>query len=314
MRVFSKLLSLLLALCFICSIAFSVSADELTSELESNFPANTAESLSLEDTEFSVASILDVPEKPYKIINVVSGIHLYWNAMPNIKKYGVWRSETGRDGTYKWIGNPTTDHFTDVHVQSGTTYYYRITSVDVLTNTHSDKSEAIGITYVSTPDITSRSNSDDGIVLGWQKIDDAAGYAIYRKDSDTSAIWQRVTTINDGDVVNWTDTSVKNKNGTVYKYTIRALAGANSSTLSGCLSGGRTMVRLTGRVFTDISTSTFSAKCTWTTSAYVTGYEIRFISESEEAKTVTIGNYKTGTKTFSDLLSGTIYTIQIRSY
>lgn len=281
-----------------------------------------------------------VPSKPYKIVNTVSGVHVYWKSISGIAKYGVYRSESGANGTYKWIANPTTNHFTDTSVTSGKTYYYKITTVDTLSNTHSSKSEALGITYVTTPDITSRINKGAGIQVGWNKITGATGYAIYRKSYSGSDAWMRVKTIAGNSTFTWIDTSVKNNNGTIYRYTVRALAGSNMSTLSGCRNTGRTMVRLCSRTLTSATKATVTysesllnagvldtsytpsstvttktgIKCKWTTSSAVTGYEVRFMVGSSVYKTYTIGNYNTGTKTFTGLPTGKTYKIQVRSY
>ena len=102
---------------------------------------------------------VEVPDKPYKIVNVVKGVHVYWNDVDGVEKYGLWRSETGKNGTYKWIANPKDNHFTDIGVESGVTYYYKVSSMDPETAQHSEKSEPIGITYVTTPDISSRTNT-----------------------------------------------------------------------------------------------------------------------------------------------------------
>ena len=261
---------------------------------------------------------LSAPAKPYKIANVVSGSHVYWKAVAGAEKYGLWRSEDGRNGTYKWIANPTVPHFTDTTVETGKTYFYKVTAAAADSAgklVHSDMSEAIGITYVSTPDITVRKNTAAGVELGWQRIEGAMGYAIYRKSYDGYDAWVRIGTIEGNETFSWTDESVKNANGTVYRYTIRALAGSDMKTLSGCRNTGRTMVRLSSQVMTGVSQSgATSVLCKWTTSSRVTGYEVRFLVDGEVYKTFTVGNYKTGTKTFTGLESGGEYTVQVRTY
>ena len=260
-------------------------------------------------------TILATPSKPHKITNVVSGVHVYWPAVTGISKYGLWRSETGINGTYKWIANPTVAHFTDTKVESGKTYYYKVTTLDTVNNVHSAKSAAIGITYVATPDITLRVNRATGIGLGWDKISGATGYAIYRKPYDGNSDWVRVATITDPNTLKWDDTSVKTANGTVYKYTIRALAGSNRTILSGCRATGRTMVRLTSRDLNSaVKTGATSIKCNWSTTTQATGYEVRFMVGNTVYKTYTIGNYNTGTKTFTGLKAGQTYKIQVRTY
>lgn len=270
-----------------------------------------SESISPEDDPILPEDIA-IPAKPQPVVNVVSGAKITWTAVSGISKYGVWRSETGINGTYKWLGNPTTPYFTDINVESGKTYYYKITSM--MNGVHSNMSEARGVVFVSTPDITSRINKAAGIQLGWNKIAGATGYAIYHKpyESDT---WTRIATIEGNNTFAWTDESVKANNGTVYKYTIRALADNKMSTLSGCRGAGRTMVRLSSRILNSaVKTSATSIKCNWTTSSAVTGYEVRFMIGEEVYDIYTIGNYKTGVKTFKDLYPGVTYKIQVRSY
>ena len=257
---------------------------------------------------------IPVPAKPHKIVNVVNGVHVYWKNTAGAVKYGLWRSETGKDGTYKWLANPTVPHFTDTKVESGKTYYYKVTAMAAGGN-HGEKSDALGIIYLSTPDITSRVNKAAGITVGWNEITGATGYAIYRKSYSGTDAWVRVGTVEGNSTFTWQDTSVKNNNGTIYKYTVRALGGGDMKTLSGCRNVGRTMARLSSQVLTSATkASSTSILCKWTTSSRVTGYEVRFMVGDTVDKTFTVGNYKTGVKTFTGLKAGQTYTVQVRTY
>ena len=269
----------------------------------------------MSETDFDADAFhVAVPAKPYKIANVVSGIHVYWDAVKNVEKYGIWRSESGPDGPYKWIANPGTNHFTDTTVTSGKTYHYRISSINPATGEHTEKSPAISTIFVSTPDISARYNKAAGIKLEWQPVIGATGYAIYRKSYSGSDAWVRVATIPAGEGLTWTDTSVRNENGTIYRYTIRALAGTDSKILSGCRSTGRTMVRLTSRTLTAVSPASGAIQCSWNTTKSATGYEVRFMLDGKVDAQFTIGNYKTGTKTFTGLTPGRTYQVQVRTY
>ncbi len=310
-RVLSLILALILALGMVPPARASQLPDE-TSPPASEAPVSNTDS-AIPDLDSEKYGI-DVPAKPHKIANVVSGVHVYWKAVQGASKYGLWRSETGVNGTYKWVANPTVPHFTDTNVVSGKTYHYKVTAMNAA-GTHSGKSAAIGTTFVSTPDITIRKNKAAGITLGWEKVDGATGYAIYRKSGSGTDAWVRVATVDGNTTFTWQDTSVKSSNGSVYKYTIRALAGSDRSILSGCRSAGRTMVRLCSQTLTSaVPSGSTSIKCTWTTSGKVTGYEVRFMVNGKVYKTFTVGNYKTGAKTFTDLMSGQTYQIQVRTY
>ena len=268
-----------------------------------------------EITWIGYESDLTTPYKPYKIANVVNGVHVYWNAVDGASKYGLWRSETGASGFYKWMGNPTTNHFTDTKVESGKTYYYCVSTCNPNTNAHSIMSKPIGITYVGTPDITTRMNLAAGVKLTWDTIEGATGYAIYRKPYIGNKDWIRMTTISGNETFTWTDKSVASANGTLYRYTIRALAGFDMKTLSGCRNTGRTMARLTSRTLNSVTkTAATSVKCTWSTTAQASGYEVRFMNGSTVVKQFTVGNYKTGAKTFTGIPTGANYKVQVRSY
>lgn len=269
--------------------------------------------------ELTVIGMKDInnvaPEKPYKIVNVVSGIHVYWKSVGNATQYGVWRSDNGRDGTYKWIANTTAVHYTDTTVASGKTYFYKISVYNANLKKHYDKSEALGMIFVGTPDLTLRVNRSTGIGLGWNKIEGATGYAIYRKTYAGTDSWVRVATIQNPATLTWTDTSVKDNNGTIYRYTVRALGGAKRNYLSGCRTTGRTMVRMTTRTFLNATkVNSTSIKCKWMTTSACDGYEVRFMVGGTVYKTFTIGNFKTYEKTFTGLPAGQTYKVQVRSY
>lgn len=255
-----------------------------------------------------------VPGKP-RVENVVGGIRVKWDAVEGATKYGVWRSETGKNGTYQWLGNPVQTSYLDENPESGTVYYYKITCMDPDTNTHGEKSEARGILFLSTPDFTGRYNKAAGVVLEWNRVKGAQGYGIYRKSFEGTDAWVRIGTVEGNETLNYTDTTVKNNNGVVYRYAVRALGGSDLKTLSGCRSNGRTMVRLTSRVLNGAEfTGEDSIKCSWTTTVQATGYEIRFMNGAKVEELITLGNYKTGVKTIAGLESGNTYKVQVRSY
>lgn len=253
----------------------------------------------------------------YKVTNVVSGVHVYWRATEGADGYYLMRREAGSDGYYTSVATTTGAHYIDTTAVSGKAYDYFVYALRYEGNyTYFDaRSKDVTTTFVATPDITLRVNRATGIGLGWDKIQGATGYAIYRKPYYGNESWVRVATIKDPNTTKWDDTSVKANNGTVYRYTIRALAGEKRNILSGCRNTGRTMVRLTSRALNSATkASVTSIKCTWATTTQATGYEVRFMVGSTVYKTFTVGNYKTGVKTFGGLKAGQTYKIQVRTY
>jgi len=109
---------------------------------------NLCDDYEIEQGEVSALTV--VPEAPYEIKNDETGIHLRWNAVENMTQYGVWRAEmntAGEPGEYVWLGNIDKLEYYDANVVDGTTYYYKITAFDTEMQVHSDKSEAVSITY-----------------------------------------------------------------------------------------------------------------------------------------------------------------------
>ena len=255
---------------------------------------------------------LTIPAAPYKAVNVVSGVHVYWNAVEGTEKYGLWRSDNGPDGYYQWVANPLTNHFTDTKVESGKTYYYCVSSCDPNTNAHSMLSGPIAITYLATPDITQRLNRQPGIQLTWNQIPGATGYRIYRKSYSGTDAWVKVGEVTGNSTLTWVDASAKTPNGQMYKYTVRAVY---NGTLSGCRSAGRSMMRLTSLTTSQVTrTGATSVKVSWNTTKMADGYEIRFMDGNTVVKQFTIGNYKTGVKTFTGIPAGATYKVQVRCY
>ena len=169
--------------------------------------------------------------KPQKIVNVVSGIRLYWDAVEGAQKYGLWRSETGKNGIYKWITNPSVPYFTDTKVESGKTYFYKVSVLNIDQNKHSAKSEALGIKHLSAPNLSTKFNKAVVVQVDWNKIHGATGYAIYRKSYSGNDDWACVATIDGNATFNWVDTSEKESDCSSYRYTVRA---RYKNTLSGC--------------------------------------------------------------------------------
>ena len=168
--------------------------------------------------------------------------------------------------------------------------------------------------FVETPDFTLRVNRSVGIGLSWNKIAGATGYAIYRRSYSGSDAWVRVATVTDGST-SWNDTSVKSKNGSIYRYTVRALAGSDRKTLSGCRSTGRTMVRLMTPTLNSADVSGGGKiKVAWSQNAQGSGYELRLMTDGTVYKIYTLGNNASLSKVVADLPQGTTFKVQVRAY
>ena len=257
---------------------------------------------------------LTAPEMT-NIVNTVKGVHVYWKGTDKLGYgYDLYRSAS-KNGEYVKIASTASTNYTDPKAVSGKTYFYKVKMTAA--GESSDESGTKGIAFVSTPDITIRVNSINGIRLYWEKIPGATGYAIYRKGDGANDAWKRVATIPaDSDLV-WTDLSTKpaSGNGTIFHYTVRALAGADRKTLSGCRNTGRTMVRLNKPVIYSMEKKGDGAVLgTWSRNDKATGYEVRFMIGTEVYKTFVYGKNTIVKKTITGLPTGESFKIQVRSY
>ena len=264
--------------------------------------------------EFTNSYSIQFQKRPeiIKCVNTVQGVHIYWSMPEELQKRVcyIYRSENSGE-SYGPIALGLVGDYVDTDVVSGTQYYYEIRISNELV------SDPYVMTYVDTPDVTTRVNSVGGIRIYWNKINGATGYAIYRKGDGANDKWARVKTIAGNDTFVWTDSSTKpaSCNGTVYHYTIRALAGADRSILSGCRSTGRTMVRLNKPVIYSMTKkSAGTVLGTWSPNDKATGYEVRFMVGTEVYKTFVYGDNTIVKKTISGLPTGKTYKIQVRSY
>lgn len=246
-----------------------------------------------------------------KMSATVQGIHVYWNKVSGAASYTLFRA-TSRNGAYTKLVSTSATNYTDTGVKSGTTYFYKVCA-----NAGDSQSAASGVRgmiFVETPDFTLRVNRSVGIGLSWNKIAGATGYAVYRRSYSGSDAWVRVATVTDGST-SWNDTSVKSKNGSIYRYTVRALAGSDRKTLSGCRSTGRTMVRLMTPTLNSADVSGGGKiKAAWSQNAQGSGYELRLMTDGTVYKIYTLGNNASLSKVVADLPQGTTFKVQVRAY
>lgn len=254
---------------------------------------------------------LDIPVIA-KASNTVSGIHVYWKTVSKATSYTIYRS-VSQNGTYTRLATISAANYTDQNIESGKTYYYKVRAN--MANVQSAASAAKQMTFVATPDITLRVNRSTGVGLGWDRITGATGYAVYRKSYSGSDAWVRVATLTNNATTKWTDPGVRDRNGSVYRYTVRALAGSSRNILSGCRNTGRTMARLiTPALNTASAVSATSLKASWGRNSQADGYEVRLMTGSTIYKTYTVSGASNLEKTVTGLKADTTYKVQVRAY
>ena len=142
-----------------------------------------------------------------------NGITVAWNRTTGAEDYRVYRKTTG-----SWVRLAQTDEssFTDTTADKGVKYTYTIRMV-----THdgdrfmSDYNSGKSILVCDTPEFSSLSNDEQGILLRWNAVKGAYKYRVYYK---AASGWNRLGELTG---TSFTDTSVKD--GETRIYTIRCL-------------------------------------------------------------------------------------------
>ena len=133
-----------------------------------------------------------------------NGIKLTWDAVANAESYNVYRRTSGED--YSLVGSTTDTTYFDSDVEYGVTYFYCVRAVYGGCEGPAS-SEGFSVLDLDATKL-SAANGIDGINLKWDRVDDADGYNIYTFDGSNYLDTTLVTCIDDGDVTEYTDTSV----------------------------------------------------------------------------------------------------------
>lgn len=153
-----------------------------------------------------------------------SSIEVNWKAVNEAYGYRVRRS-TSKNGTYTTVAalkgkNSLT--YRDTNVKTGNKYYYVVEVISMVSGNrgYSGASTAIAGKALERTVITSR-RTDRGanIILAWNKVADATGYQISRKEG-TDGKYQVVGNITDGNITKYTDPT--GDTGKTYYYSVRA--------------------------------------------------------------------------------------------
>lgn len=152
---------------------------------------------------------------------------LSWTAVKNVKKYEVYRSATGKSGSFKKIASPTKTSFVNTGAETGKLYYYRVRAIlkdgtaTWFGNMESTRCD------LPRPNVTATNVAGSGkIKLSWKKIEGAVKYEVYRATSQNG----KYTKLGSTTKLSYTNTSAKA--GTKYWYKVKAIhekSGANSA-------------------------------------------------------------------------------------
>jgi fibronectin type 3 domain-containing protein len=160
----------------------------------------------------------------------VSSLRINWSSVSGASSYKIYRSATF-DGTYSQIGTSATASYTDTGLSAGTSYYYKVSTVDNGVESAQSVSVSGGTKLVTPSGLSvSPSTSTGSITLNWSSVPGASSYKIYRstRADNTSYPYSQVGT---STTVSYTDTSLSA--GTTYYYKVVAVNSGGESDPSG---------------------------------------------------------------------------------
>lgn len=109
---------------------------------------------------------------------------LVWDDQPAAVGYEVYRSAQ-KDGNYSLIATLTGTSFTDTDPAPGMTYYYKVRALAENSAADSAKTRAHSITCdLPRPTVSALRNDDGTVTLTWERIDSAAGYEVFRSETE----------------------------------------------------------------------------------------------------------------------------------
>ena len=175
------------------------------------------------------------------------------------------------------------------------------------------KDNGIKYSYLDLPraDITSISNTSTGIKLVWKKVSGASEYYVYRKTGTTS--FKAIKTVKGSGTLSYTDTSVKDNNGSTYYYMVKPYDSNGTNDIY----TSKKIVRLKAVGISKIQNqSGRKLYVLWGKNTKATGYQLQYSASSSfsGAKTLTVSGYKNVSKTLSGLTKGKTYYVRVRVY
>lgn len=264
----------------------------------------------------SVKTIKKVKVASIKGVSSTS-LYLQWQEVSDITGYQVYRS-TSQNGTYKKIATvkgKSNVSYTDTGLSAGATYYYKIrgyrTSGSVTEyGTSSAKQKAWTLKKVTISKITTSGST--AVNLNWNKVDNANGYAIYRKKS-TDSSFQKLKTITSADTLSYSDTSVEA--GTIYYYKICATAKVvGTSSGRGDYSTAWKVPLLAKGTISSVSLgSAGTLNISWAKVSNASGYQLSY-STSKNGTYTSLTKTSSTSYTHTGLTSGNTYYYKVRAY
>ena len=146
--------------------------------------------------------------------NTSKGTEISWTKCNGAAKYRVFVLE---NGSWKGLGNTTSESFVNTNVKSGESRTYTVRCLDKNGDFISayDK-EGKSFTFLAPPVVSGLGLTENGVVVKWNAVKGAENYRVYRKTDGSD--WSRLA-----DTAETTYIDNKAASGKTYSYTVRCI-------------------------------------------------------------------------------------------
>ena len=178
----------------------------------------------------------EFPRPDFSLVgNSGKGILLKWNKLKDATGVMIYRSRTGKKGSWtkiKTLKGDKAGSYTDTNVLIGETYYYCFKTYKTIKgkNYYSRSSVAYKRTIldVSTPKYLNATAEKDGIRFTYGKSLGTIGYIIYRSDTGKKGTWTKMAVTKSNNTLTYLDTTAEK--GRTYYYTVRSYKKVSGET------------------------------------------------------------------------------------
>lgn len=213
-----------------------------------------------------------------KAISVdTNAARVYWQAVPDVTGYQVFRSTSPDDG-YTWLKNVTGCEASNYSLTGGTAYYYRVRAyrdVDLggeVLRCYGAFSQAARVQVLGRVNVnTARNYGTNASFLRWPRVEGATAYQLFRKEEGVGEyVWVKNCTT--PQVVNYALTP-----GKTYWYVIRAIVDQPEGRAYGAFSEGVSVTippipQITGRFI--VRPGDAAAELSWTRIYNMSGFQV----------------------------------------
>lgn len=239
-------------------------------------------------------------------------LKIKWSGLDNVDYYEIWR-DTKDAYDYEKIDEVSdATSFIDDTVELGTRYYYLVRPVfnDGTTGEYSKSISGVALAKTNFTKIKAKSGKK--VALTWEKVSQAEGYLIYRKDSEDGK-YNQIGKVTSEKTLTYTDT-VKSNNKT-YTYKIQAYNTNNGKQGVGAYSSTKSAKTLAKAKITGITSSNEDMlKISWKKVSGAKGYTIsRSTSKNSGYKKI---DTVTGKTSYTDdtVKAGKTYYYKVEAY